>query len=548
MKNKKNYILKYFFKENRWWLILSLLGMPLSNMCRVSASMYVGQIMNFMKNPTNLKQFITIILSASFIMAMYYVTRILLQILGKYLTEKLAVKTRLDLYEHLTKVPFIQYEKFSIGNLQSIYRNDISLAANVVGYGLESVEAISLFILTAIYMFSIHFNVALIVCLTCVLAGIFNNYLLHYFKFFRKAEREAVGELTGLIESTCNGMDTVKTSNSLQYIISFFVQNKHKYNKNVVNSEIVDTIRDSSYILINNVCIFGVMIYLGYLGIKGQLDIGSILVFITLTRDIMMPINVVFMYIPKLVTCNVAWERILGVLKIRHDENVSERENEYQYDDVSTVEWRDITYAYGNKEKVFDGYNLILRKGKSHLLVGESGSGKSTLLKILAGLYRTDQSVVLVNGTLANQAKLYNSIVFVSCDSPLFNMSIYDNLTLGEQRISREQCIELADDLGVAEWINSLPDGLDTLIRENGNSISGGQRQILIIMRAILTEARIVILDEPTSALDMMKEEKFKRLIDYIKRHRIVLLTSHRQGMINFCDSVFQISTEKITR
>jgi len=163
-----------------------------------------------------------------------------------------------------------------------------------------------------------------------------------------------------------------------------------------------------------------------------------------------------------------------------------------------------------------------------------------TLIKILLGLYDCEGAVYEINNKRRDDiANLRDAAAFAPAERNLFNLTLYDNLTFGDSTITREQIMALAIELDVAEWIGSLPNGLDTMLSEAAGNVSGGQSQMLNNMRVLLSSKDVMILDEPFSALDTEHEGLLAAVLNKRKDEKIFVVTSHRDG--GFLDSVREI-------
>lgn len=540
MRLRDNYLLKNFLRKNSWWIVLVLASILISNSFRVAAASCVQWIVNILENcrTNGLGPFFGIVALAAISMILFYVTRALIQYLCAYLAQKLCVETRVRLMSHLSRISFRQFEEKETGDMESVLRNDVQISADLLRRLLSGmVSNTVLVIFTAAYMISVNVMAGTTVTVVVFTLALVNKYILTFYRKYQVQEREAVGELTSVIENSYKGIDTVKTYHVRDYVLDLFRKRKDRYNTVTMQAEKADALRSCLlYNAMHHICLYGSMVYLGCLGIAGQLNIGQVIVFVTLLRDFMMPVNNMVGYTAAIVRANAAWKRIYDVLQIPADAPQAEAEQAHL--PVTRMHAEGLTYAYDGKTNVIDNMTLDLEKGKLHVLVGESGSGKTTLFKVLTGLYHADSLKLIVNGVPQDKEKVFGSIVYVPAHSPLFQMSIYENLTLGDTTITREQCLALAKELGLYDWICSLPDGIDSEILENAKNLSGGQQQMLCNMRALLSRAPVLILDEPAGALDKHRQALLEHVLDRMKHEKILLLSSHRMDMIEHCDCV----------
>lgn len=206
-------------------------------------------------------------------------------------------------------------------------------------------------------------------------------------------------------------------------------------------------------------------------------------------------------------------------------------------------------FSYDGSEKVLNGIDIAVDRGKTAALVGESGGGKSTIVKLLLGFYQLDSGIIGVLGKSMSDYKpeeLRKNIAYVPQDAYLFTTSIKENIRYGRLGASDEEVIEVARRAYAHEFIMSFPNGYDTMVGERGESLSGGQRQRIAIARAFIRNAPILLLDEATSALDSESEQLVQKGIEDLMGGRTTLVVAHRLSTIEKADMIYVIEGGKI--
>ena len=204
---------------------------------------------------------------------------------------------------------------------------------------------------------------------------------------------------------------------------------------------------------------------------------------------------------------------------------------------------REIRFSYGEK-KILDRISLTVRE-KEHIgILGGSGSGKSTLLKILAGLYPGKEGYCEVAGEHAPEG-IRKQVAVVMQTPGLFPLSIRENITCGHP-MTEEKVWEAVRAAQLEEWVRGLTDGLDSLVGERGDNISGGQAQRIAIARAIAKDAPVVLLDEPTSALDGETADALLRAMEHLMEGKTVIHVTHREETIQNCDRILVLKEGKL--
>jgi len=204
------------------------------------------------------------------------------------------------------------------------------------------------------------------------------------------------------------------------------------------------------------------------------------------------------------------------------------------------VTFENVRFAYEDKD-VLHGINISLKQGCTTALVGESGSGKSTLAKLLVHFYDIDEGRIMIGGqdiTDMSLEALNDQVAFVSQEQFLFNTSLYDNILIGKPNATREEVLEAARKAQCDEFLQRLPEGIDTMAGDGGKQLSGGERQRISLARAILKNAPIIVLDEATAFMDPENEEKMNAAIDEIIKDKTVLVIAHRLSTIKNAEKI----------
>ncbi len=220
--------------------------------------------------------------------------------------------------------------------------------------------------------------------------------------------------------------------------------------------------------------------------------------------------------------------------------NVSSHKEDYG------IVMSNVVFSYNESEKVLNGIDITVDRGKTAALVGESGAGKSTIVKLLLGFYPADGGTISILGKQLSDYKLdelRKNIAYVPQDAYLFTTSIKENIRYGRLDASDEEIIEAAKSAYAHEFIMAFPNGYETMVGERGESLSGGQRQRIAIARAFIRNAPILLLDEATSALDSESEQLVQKGIETLMGERTTLVVAHRSSTIEKADMIYVIGS-----
>jgi ABC-type multidrug transport system fused ATPase/permease subunit len=213
------------------------------------------------------------------------------------------------------------------------------------------------------------------------------------------------------------------------------------------------------------------------------------------------------------------------------------------------VELRGVTFGYGDGEAVLRGVDLEVEPGRTVALVGPTGSGKTTLVLLVPRLYDVNRGAVLVDGVdvrTVDPASLRREVAVVSDDAFLFSATLRDNIAYARPDAHAHEVVAATERAGLGELLDSLPDGLDTLVGERGLTLSGGQRQRVAIARALLAEPRILILDDATSSVDATTESRIKSALAEVMEGRTTFVIAHRLSTIALADEVVVLEAGEI--
>ena len=204
-------------------------------------------------------------------------------------------------------------------------------------------------------------------------------------------------------------------------------------------------------------------------------------------------------------------------------------------------EFKDVYFSYEDDQPLLRGLNLSVKEGETLAIVGESGSGKSTILNLVLGFNLPKQGEVLVDGEDITKINLHSYrkiLAVVPQNSVMFTGTIRENITYGMQNVDEEKLKTVLDAALLTDFINSLPQGIDTPLEEHGANLSGGQRQRLSIARALIRDPKVIIFDEATSALDSVSEKEIQKAINNLSKDRTTFIVAHRLSTIRDADRI----------
>ncbi|MEW4981715.1 MAG: lipid A export permease/ATP-binding protein MsbA [Cycloclasticus sp.] len=471
--------------------------------------------------------------------------------LGSYfialVSNKIVHTLRCQLFDRYTLLPSHFFDNNNSGHLISRITYNVQ---QVTGAATDAVKIVAREGLTVIglfgYLFYMNWKLSLIFIAIAPLIGMVVKVATQRFRSISKKIQTSMGDLTHVSSEMVIGNRVVKSFGGEPYEQERF-HNASKYSfQQSMRMVKTSAIQTPLLQLIVSLAL-GVLIFLSLL-LMADSTTGEFIAYITAAGLIPKPIRQLSEVNSTIQKGIAAAESIFNVL----DENIEKNTGTHTSQRVKgQLEFKNLNYSYGSDEKqVLNDISFKLEAGKTVAIVGHSGSGKTTLANLIPRFYDHQSGDILLDNVEINDYELSNlrtQIALVTQHVTLFNDTIEHNIAYGSLGIfSREDVINAATKAHAMEFIEQLPEGLDTLIGENGLKLSGGQRQRLAIARALLKDAPILILDEATSALDTESERKIQKALETAMKDRTTLVIAHRLSTIENADTILVMENGEI--
>jgi ABC-type multidrug transport system fused ATPase/permease subunit len=469
-----------------------------------------------------------------------------------YLARKIAYNVitslRNEIYSHLIKLDINFHNNNKVGDISSVIMNDVETLYNLISQGfVYFISDLITIIAIAISLYLLNSKLAVILLISMPIIIFITNLIG---KLLRKAQqqvRKNIAKLTTGIEQNISGVRAVKTfaqETTQNKKVEELSQQARKANiKSTAISALLFPIMD----LAGAIGLALVIWQGGLLYAQNAISLGVLMAAISYSRRIYGPLMDLSQIYTTYQTAAASLDRVYSFIK--NKPNISYLKQDMQLKD-STIELNKVSFAYEeNQEHILENLDFTIASGEKIGIIGPSGVGKSTIIKLISRQYDPLQGIIRIGDIplkSITKTKLRNMIQVIPQDTYLFPVSVWENIAYGLQNITKQDVEKIIKNLQLNEFFDRLDNGLDSLVGENGKTLSGGQRQAIAITRAMVRNPKILILDEAASNLDPQIEQLIYSNTKKLWQDKTIIIVTHRTTSLKLVDKVYEIKDKKL--
>lgn len=463
---------------------------------------------------------------------------------------KIEIKIRTRVFERILHKNYAKLSTHHSGDLLNRLTSDVQTICNgVTGLIPNVVSLLTKLVSAVVIMITMDPLFAIIFLVGGIVIAATTRFFRNYLKSIHKKVQEAEGKVNSYFQESITSILVVKVFNAYDQIVKKANELQQKAYKVRIKRATISIFANTGMQMAFSLGYLFAMVLAGFRVYDGKIDLGEMTAILQLVNQIQAPLASLAGVLPTFYGILASAERIIEIEEYDDELNVNEAIENISdfYAGLEKIDFEHITFKY-NRDLVFDDASISINKGDFAAITGISGIGKSTLLKLLLGVIYPDSGKIVIKTHHAQHIvdkSMRNLFSYVPQGNLLLSGTLRENITFMCDNCTDEQ-IERAIELSCSdEFINDLPDGLETVIGERGLGLSEGQVQRIAIARAILYDAPILLLDEATSALDEGTEERLLRKLRELEDRTCIIIT-HKPAALNVCNKEIRIEDKKI--
>ena len=537
-----------YLGRNRLLLILAVILSASSSILSLYGPKLSGQAINAIELGAGNTDFDTIFRCCTLMAICYLAAAVLsylLHIVVLRMSRSVAKQMRHDVFETLSVLPVGYFDKYQTGDIISTITYDVDTVNQSLSTDLLQILQSTVTVIVSFFMMlSIAPQLLIVFMFTIPFTIWFTKWLAGRVRPLFRRRSARLGELNGFVEEMLSGQKTIRAYGREDAVLQRFDQKNDAAVNAYTKAEANGTLTGPSVNCISNVslalvCMFGSVLFL-----QGKIGLGDLSSFVQYSRRFSGPINEVANIIAELQSAFAAAERVFTLIDAEPEPTDSETAAELT-DVCGDVRLEHVDFSYVPGTPIIQDLNFHAEPGSLTAIVGPTGAGKTTIINLLMRFYDVNGGAVYVDGNDIRQltrASLRKAYSMVLQDTWLFHGTIFDNIAYGKPNATMEEVVAAAKAAHIHSYISRLPKGYDTVLSDNGSSISKGQKQLLTIARAMLLDAHMLILDEATSNVDTRTEQHIQAAMRNLMQNKTCFVIAHRLSTIRSADHILVLN------
>ena len=551
-KLNKGAILKRLWKylgKSRVFLLLALIFSVGDSVLALYAPKLSGQAIDYISKGAAMP----LIYRCAIMMIVCYVSSCLLAYLLRFVmlrvSRAVTWQMRHDVFERLTKLPVSFFDKYQAGDIISTITYDVDTVEQSLTTDIVHILSSSITVTVAlIMMLTIEPLLVLVFLITVPATILFTRWLTKKVRPLFRRRSAKLGALNGFVEEMLGGQKTIRAYGQESAVLADFDQKNEEAITAYTKAEANGTVVGPAVNCINNISLALVSVFGSLFFMTGHITIGNLASFVQYSRKFSGPINEFANIISELQSAFAAAERVFALIDAEPEK--ADAEDALVLEDVEgDVRLENVDFSYDPEVPIIQNLDLHAKPGSLTAIVGPTGAGKTTIINLLMRFYDVDGGTVYVDGkdirTLTRDS-LRKAYTMVLQDTWLFQGTIYDNIAYGKPDATMEDVVAAAKAARIHGYISRLPEGYNTVLSDNGTSISKGQKQLLTIARAMLLDAHMLILDEATSNVDTRTEQRIQAAMRTLMKGKTCFVIAHRLSTIRSADNILVLDKGKV--
>ena len=533
-----NQLKKLFKMLNKRLIVITIILTIISTIIGIIIPYIIGYIID------NLHKNIYILL---IILLLFYLTQFILTIINNYIiinmTENTIYKLRKKVFNKIQTLPLTYFDNNDTGNIMSTITNDIDSVNECLSEVITTITgSVITFIGVTIIMFYMNILLSIIIILTVPLFFIIVSKMSKKIEEYYTKKQNLLASLTSNSEEIVSNVKTIKELNKEEYFIEKFNNENNKFKNISIKSNLYSYLILPINLIINNLSNILVIGVGALLVLKHQITIGNIVAFLSYASMFKEPINELSSMMGTIGESIASLKRIYNIIDYKTDNKKG-----IMVDIKGDIEFKNVYFKYKDKN-VLNNINFKINKKTSLSIIGETGSGKTTIINLIEKFYNINKGTIYIDGYDIHDIDkecLRKNIGLVLQETKFFKGTIIDNIKYGLD-IKDEEIIKICKKVKANIFIEKLPNNYYTVIDNENNILSNGEKQLISIIRCILKNPKIIILDEATSEVDIKTEKLIYESMKYLLKNKTCIIIAHRLSKTKDTDNILVLEDGKI--